>query len=262
MIEALYYGFMQRALLAGILIAIIAGLIGIFIVLRRMSPIGDGLAHVAFGGIAVGMFAGVYPIIVALVFSIVSVLGIQYLQTKKIYGEIGISVFYAAGLALGIIVLSYIKGFTVDLFSYLFGNILSITSHDIFVIATISIIVISFILYFKRELFYISFDQDSARVSGINVTLINILFSILVAITVVISLQMMGILLVSALLVIPAAIALQLGKGMNATILSSVIISSMAVILGIVLSFYLDIATSGAIILLLVIGFFAVAFRR
>lgn len=257
MIELFSYGFMQRAFIAGILIAIICGLVGIFIVLRRMSPIGDGLAHIAFGGIAIGMFAGIYPLGFALALCVLSVLGIQYLQNKKIYGEVGIAVFYAAGLAIGVILLSSMRGFTVDLFAYLFGNILAISMQDIYVISILAVIAIAFIAKYMRQLFYISFDEDAARVSGVNVVVLNTIFSILIAITVVLALRIMGILLVSALLVIPAATALQIGKSMYKTIFLSVGLSLLGVIGGLFSAYYFDIAASGAIILILVIFFFA-----
>jgi zinc transport system permease protein len=240
---------MNRALIAGVLIAVICALIGVFIVLKRLAPIGDGFAHIAFGGIAVGIVSGIYPLGVALVFCVLAALLLIYLQSKKIYGEVGVSIAYAAGLSIGILILSKYKQINADLFSYLFGNILAISNADLLFISILAVIVIVCILALKSRLLAISFDEEWALSKKLPVMWINIIFFLLTAITVVITLRMVGMMLVSALLVIPAASAMYIAKGINKTLIIATIISILGVVGGIVISYYLDVATSASIIL-------------
>jgi len=258
MLEILQYGFMQRALAAGIMIAIICSTIGTFIVLKRLSMIGDGLAHIALGGIALGLFFKVYPVIAALIFSVVSALGINSLRKAKIYGDVAIAIFFSAGLALAVVLLSLAKGFNVDLFSYLFGSILTVNETDLKMVLGLGILTVGAVILFYKELVYLTFDEESAKVSGIPSDILNNALVVLTAITVVASIKIVGILLVSSLLVVPAATSLQISKNFKETILFSIVLSILSVAVGLISSYYFNIATGGAIVLVSIIFFAAI----
>lgn len=249
MLEAFQYGFMQRALVAGIMIAIICSAIGTFIVLKRLSMIGDGLAHISLGGIALGLFFGVYPVVSALIFSVLSALGINYLRRARIYGDLAIAIFFSAGLAVAVVILSLARGFNVDLFSYLFGSILTVNETDLTIILGLGILTLGTVYIFYKELFYITFDETTARASGIPVEKLNTLLIVLTAVTVVISLKIVGVLLVSSLLAVPVATSLQISRSFRGTMLSSMIFAIFSVVLGLIISFYFNLAPGGAIVL-------------
>ena len=258
MLEILQYSFMQNALIAGVLIAAICSILGVFLVLRRMSLMGDGLAHISFGGLAAGFFFGIYPLLAALVFSVLAAIGIQKLKAMKVHGDAAIAIFFSFGLALGVVLISLSKGFSVDLFSYLFGSILAVGPGDLLFIAVLGVATIAAIWAFYKELFYITFDEDSAKASGIQVERMNAVLMVLTAMAVVVSMRIVGILLVSSFIVIPASIALLICKNFKQAILLSVAIGVASAIVGLLASYYLDIAAGGAIVLTLVAVFFLV----
>src|SRR5258708_3248330 len=176
MLELFQYGFVVRGLIAGIIIAAIAPFIGIFLVLRRYSLIADTLSHVSFAGIAIGFLLGINPIITAIVASVVSSIAIERLRiSKKVYGESALSLFLSGSLAIAIVLISLYHGFNTNLTNYLFGSIVTVQQSDLITIASVSIIVIFLLAAFYKELVYISFDEDSALVSGIPVRFINII---------------------------------------------------------------------------------------
>ncbi len=252
-LEILSYGFMQKALLAGIAVAVACSLMGIFLVLRRYSLFGDGIAHVAFGGISVGLFLGVFPLWSAFVVSILGGLGLQKLRSStKISGDSAVAVVLVSGLAVGVVLTSASGGFSVDLFSFLFGSILLVSTADAILIVSISAGIVATLLAFRRPLLHISFNEEHARISGINVTLLNYLFVVLAAVTVVTSMRLVGILLISALIVIPNITAMLFGTGFKKTVGISVSVSIFSVVMGILLSYYLNIAPSGTIVMITV----------
>ncbi len=255
MLEFFQYGFMQRAFLAGILIALLCSVIGVFLVLRRMALLGDGLAHISFGGIAAGMFFGVYPLLSALVFSVLAALGIQKLKHMKVYSDSAIAIFFSFGLALGVVLVSLSHGLNADLFSYLFGSILAVSETDILLILGVGLATILALWLFFKELFYITFDEDSARASGIPVESLNTMLIILTAIAPVLSMRIVGILLVSSFIVIPASTALPICRSFRQAITASAIIAIASVIIGLILAYYFDLAAGGSIVLVLVVGF-------
>lgn len=263
MFEIFDYGFMQRAFFAGALISVICSVIGVFLVLRRMSLIGDGLAHISFAGIAGGIFFGVYPLLGALIFSVLSALGIQKLKEMKVHGDAAIAIFFSFGLAVGITLISMSKGFGIDLFSYLFGSILVVNPIDLGFIFVLCVTTILLIWFFYKELFYITFDEDSARAGGLPVTNLNTMLIVLTAIAVVASMRIVGVLLVSSYIVLPASSALLISRSFRDTILFSIGIAFSSTIIGLIAAFYLDLAAGGAIVLTLVMAFvFAMIYHK
>jgi zinc transport system permease protein len=245
------YAFFQRAFIGGLCAALLCSILGVFIVLRRAALIGEGVAHLSFGGIALGLFLSIYPLDTALVLSLLGILAISYLQRKRIvYSEMAIGIMIAFGLGLGAVLASMAGGFSVDLFSYLFGSILTISSGDLDLILVLSAVVLVFVAVFYKELMYMTFDEQGARLSGIPVGVIDLAFNIVLAFTVVVSIKIVGSLLVSALLIIPASSAMQLSKSFRGTVGISIVLGTIAVLLGLVTSFLYDIATGGAIVLI------------
>ncbi len=260
--DILAYGFMQRAFIAGALIAVVCSMIGVFLVLRRMSLMGDGLAHISLAGIAGGMFFGVYPLISALVFTVLSALGIQRLKRMRIYGDAAIAIFFSFGLALGVTLISFARGFGADLFSYLFGSILAVGEADLVFIAALCAATTLIVWLFYKELFYITFDEDSAEASGLPVEGLNTMLIVLTAIAVVVSMRVVGILLVSSFIVLPASTALLISRGFRETMAISAIIAVLGSVLGLVAAFYLDIAAGGSIVMVLVGAFLCALFFK
>jgi len=243
------YQFMQYALIGGTLAAATCAAIGLFMLLRREALIGEGIAHVSFGGIALGLFIGVYPIYTALLLSVIATLSITWLRRKGVASsDAAIGIVVAFGLSLGLVLLSLSGGFNVDLFSYLFGSILTIDSQDLTISAALAIGVLAFITALHKEVLSITFDEKAARVSGIPVEGITFAFNILVALTVALSIKIIGILLVTALLILPGVAAMQLRLSFRGTMLFAVAASAVSVITGVVLSAVVDVATSAVII--------------
>ena len=252
-LEALSYGFMQKALIAGIAVGLICSFMGTFLVLRRYSLFGDGIAHVAFGGISVGLFLGVFPLWTAFIVSIFGGLGLQKLrQSTKISGDSAVAVVLVSGLAVGVILVSSSGGFSVDLFSFLFGSILLISQEDTIMILAISAGIIATLTILQKQFLHLTFNEEQAKLSGMRTTLLNYAFVVLASITVVTSMRLVGILLISALIVIPNITAMQFGKGFKKTVFISMSISVISVVGGILISYSLNVAPSGTIVVIAV----------
>ena len=252
-LEALSYTFMQKALVAGIAVGLICSFMGTFLVLRRYSLFGDGIAHVAFGGISVGLFLGVFPLWTAFIVSIFGGLGLQKLrQSTKISGDAAVAVVLVSGLAVGVILVSSSGGFSVDLFSFLFGSILLISNEDTIMILAISSGIIATLVVLQKQFLHLTFNEEQAKLVGLRTTLLNYAFVILASITVVTSMRLVGILLISALIVIPNITAMMFGKGFKKTVCISMGISVISVIGGILLSYFLNLAPSGTIVIITV----------
>lgn len=265
--EMLSYGFMQRALIGGSLIAILCSVLGVFLVLRRLSLIGDGLAHVTFGSVALTLLFRLQPVYMTLaVIPVVlaSALGILKLAQKaRIYGDAAIGMVSAIGIATGVMLASLAGGFNVDLFSYLFGNILSISSSELAIAAGLFVIVIAGVVMFYNELFASTFDEELAKSSGLDTDRINAVLVLLTALTVVLAMKVVGIMLISALLILPAVSALQVAKGFKAAIITAAAIGVGTVICGISVSFVLNLPTGATIVMSNFIVFlFALALRN
>ena len=252
-LEALSYGFMQKALIAGIAVGLICSFMGTFLVLRRYSLFGDGIAHVAFGGISVGLFLGVFPLWTAFIVSIFGGLGLQKLrQSTKISGDSAVAVVLVSGLAVGVILVSSSGGFSVDLFSFLFGSILLISQEDTIMILALSAGIIATLTILQKQFLHLTFNEEQAKLAGMRTTLLNYAFVVLASITVVTSMRLVGILLISALIVIPNITAMQFGKGFKKTVFISMSISVISVVGGILISYSLNVAPSGTIVVIAV----------
>lgn len=250
MIEIFSFTFMQKAFLIGIMVSLISGLVSVFVVLRKMSFIGAGISHAAFGGVAIGFFAGINPVITAIAYCIMVALGIAVLSKKgKISEDASIGIFFATSIALGIVLISLSKKYTLDLFGYLFGNILAITDGEVLLSIITSVVVAIGILLFLKELFLITYDEEIARVSGISVGAINIFFLIILSISIVITMKIIGIILVSALLVIPGATAQLFARNLSSMIFISCGVAVLSTVTGLFLSYYFDSAPGGSIVL-------------
>jgi zinc transport system permease protein len=250
MIEILQYEFMQRALISGIAISISCSLIGLFLILKRFSLFGDAMSHVAFGGIALGLFLKSNPIWVSLIVSIIGGLAIIKLNSsKRIYSDSSISVLLSLGLAMGLVLISLSGGFSIDITSYLFGSILLVNIEETLTTIILSVIVIAFIIFFYKKLVYLVFNEEQALVNGVNTVVLNILFITLATIAIVISIRLIGVLMVSSLLIIPNVSSLLLGYGFKKTILFSICFSLTSVILGIILAYEWNITPSGMIVI-------------
>lgn len=264
MFELFKYSFAVRGFEAGVIIAFIAPLIGIFLVLRRYSLIADTLAHVSLAGIAMGFLLQINPIVTAMFSTVLSSVLIERLRvSKKIYGESALAIFLSGSLALAVVLISLAHGFNVGLLNYLFGSIVTVRQVDLYVIGVLGTIVAVTLFLFYKELVYITFDEESAQVSGIPTRFINTLLIVLAALTVSLSIPIVGVLLISALMVIPVVTALQFRQSFSKTIIIAELVSLFSVVTGIFISFYLNLSTGGTIVLVsLTIFVLSFGFRK
>lgn len=248
LLEPFSYDFMQRAFLAGVAVAIICPLIGVFLVLRRLSLLADGLGHVTFAGLAAGALLGVYPLFASLIAAVVGAVGIERIRTRgKIAGDAAIAMFYTAGLAIGVVLVSRTRGFNV--FGYLFGSIAAVSRDDLIAVLVLVAVVVGLTLLYYKELLYLTFDEPSARAAGLPATLVNTLLAALAAATVVAAMRIVGLLLVSSLMVIPALTAMRLAGSFRQTLIFAVLTAQIAVFVGLTASYHLDTAPGGTIVL-------------
>jgi len=256
MFEMFEYDFMQRAFLAGIIIAILASISGTFVVLKRYSLIGETLAHSSLLGVAVGLIAGYNPLWAAVVFAVISAWIIEYLRSAfSLYSDAVLSILLSGSLAAAVIIVSLGGAFNNSLFSYLFGSILSVTYEDVVTIAIFGTLALGTLLFFSKELYFIAYDEEVAKVSGIKVKFLNFLLVSVVAIIIALSIRVVGSLLIGALMVIPTVSALQFRVGFLKSVIISLSIALFSVILGMTLSFHFSLP-SGATIVLCVLGIF------
>ena len=260
MFEFLELAFMQRALVAGIVTAITLSLLGVFVVLRRSAFFGDAVAHFAFAGIAVGLLLGVNPILAAVVVSLLLALGMGFIgqRATKQSSDTIIGIFFSGAAALGIFVIGLLEGFRADLFQFLFGDIVAITPTDV-ISSLVLLVAVGLVLLFTwRPLFKITFNQEIAAVSGVRVGFYEYLFLALLAVTTAMAIKIVGIILVPALLVIPAATAKNISQSFKMLVIFSALASVVSVVGGLVGSFYFNTA-SGATIVLVSIGLFLIS---
>jgi zinc transport system permease protein len=268
----LHYEFLQNALLTGLMIGLLAPLLGVFIVVRRLSLIADALSHVTLAGIAaslllekyVAAFSGLNPLYLGMVFSVGGSLFIEKLRgVYKHYQELAIPIILSSGIGLGVIFISLANGFNTDLFSYLFGSVTAVSRIDLWVILIISVFVILLVILLYKELFLLSFDEEHAKASGIAAKSIHFVFIVMVALVIAASMRIVGILLVSSLMTLPVAAAIRIAKGFKQTIFLSIIFGEIAVLGGLFTAYYLNLAPGGTIVMIAVaILVFAIIFKK
>lgn len=256
MFEIFQLDFMLRAFLAGIVVALIAPLIGNFLVIRRYSLMADTLAHVSLVGVAVGLLTRTAPVVVAVVLSIIAAIGIERLRTAKpLFGESVLALFLSGSLALAAVLISIAQGFNTNLFSYLFGSVTTVQPNELWLIGGLGIVVLVTVLGLYRQFFAVSYDEDVAQAAGMPARTLNLLMIILAAVTVALSMRVVGVLLIGALMVIPVVTAMLFGRSFRGTIILSIVFALIAVVVGLIAAFYLDLASGGTIVLVALVIF-------
>lgn len=256
MLDIFQYSFMVRAFEAGIAIGVIAPLIGMFLVVRRYSLLADTLAHTSLAGVAIGLLFRINPVLSAIALSVVASLGIEQLRaSRRVFSESVLALFLSGSLAVAVVILSLAKGFNAGLFGYLFGSISTVSQTDVWVIVALAVMVFLNVVLLYKELFFVSFDEELAQASGLPVRRLNFTIVLLAAITVALSIRIVGVLLIGALMVIPVISAVQYGRGFRATLILSVIFSLLSVLVGLFVSYYFNLASGGAIVLVALIIF-------
>jgi ABC-type Mn2+/Zn2+ transport system permease subunit len=250
-LEAFKYEFMRNALFAGVFIAACCSFLGVFLVLKKLSLIGDGLAHVSFAAAALGLLLSLTPLLVTIPVVIAASFGIIRLNRKaNIHGDAAIGLVSSLAVALGVLIASVGGGFNVDLMSYLFGSILLISQADIWITVALSVVIISFVLYFYKSLFAVSYDEEYARISGIPAGRLNHLMIVLTAVTISLGIRVVGTMLISSLIIFPAISALQVARSFRNAIVISACISITCVIAGVMVSYFLNFPTGALIVVL------------
>ena len=250
MIEALQFTFMRNALLAGMLVSVACGIIGVFVVVNRIVFVSGGIAHAAYGGIGLGYFLGINPVLGAIAFSVAAALGMGVVQRKaRQRADTVIGVMWAIGMATGIIFVDLTEGYKADLMSYLFGSILAVPSSDLLIMLLLDLVIVALVALFYKELLAISFDETFATVQNVPVTPIYMILMCMVALTVVMTMQVVGLIMVIALMTMPAAISGQFVKDMKKMMVLASILGVIFTTTGLWLSYFLNL-TSGATIIL------------
>lgn len=261
------YDFLTRALIAGIIVGVVAPMLGIFLTVRRYALIADTLSHASLAGVALGILLGINPLFTAVVVSVMIAVGIERLRLSgKFGGEAVLALFLSGSLAFAVVGMSAAGKFNGGVLAYLFGSITTVSVSDLWIIGILGAIVVLTILLSYRKLFLLSFDEDIAKASGMNVTAYSLMLAVLTAGMVAVSMRVVGVLLVGALMVIPVLAATQWNKGFKETMGISVGISLLSVLIGLFLSYSYNLATGGTIVLcavaLFIISFIIATFRK
>jgi zinc transport system permease protein len=257
------FDFMQRAILAAALVGVAAPCIGVYLVQRRLSLMGDGIGHVAFTGVAAGLFAGVFPVATALIAATIGAVVIELLRERgRTAGDVALAIVFYGGLAGGVLLISLSESASTSLLPYLFGSVLTVGPGDLVVVATASLLVIAITTLFHKELFAVTYDEDVARVAGLPVKSYNLLVAIVAAVTIAVTMRVVGILLVSAMLVLPVAAAQQMTRSFRSTVVSASLLGLGVSVGGLILAFYMDAAPGGTIVLTAIAVFGAMRFVR
>lgn len=258
MIEFFTLPFMQRALIAGILVGFLASYYGVFVVQRGLGFLGSGLAHAAFGGVALGILLNQEPLIVAVPFTVLVAIGITYVKNKtNLAGDTTIGIFFSVSMALGIIFIFMKRQYTSDAFNYLFGSILAVSLTDVIAPAILILITLIFSPFWKRWA-YTSFDRELAQADRIPVQFDDYVLSVLIAVTIVVSIKVVGIVLIAAILVIPPAASRLINKSFSRMTIISILFGISTAVIGLWISYYLDFPSGATIILLQAALFFLV----
>lgn len=252
MIEiAFSYGFMTRAIIVGMMIGLASSFLGTFLVLKKFSMIGDGLAHVSFAAVAISLFFDQEPLLVLLpLVSLAAIVILRITETSHIQGDAAIGLLASFSIAFGTILASINGGFTVDLYSYLFGSILLLTQVDLWISILLAIVVLVVVNIWYQSFFMITHDETFARVQGVDTKKMNYILAILTAITIIVGIRALGVMLVSSLIIFPTVTSLQFQKGFRTTIILSAAISVFLVVVGLFTSFFFDFPSGSTIVLL------------
>lgn len=250
-VKAFEYGLLTKAIVVGIAIAISSSFLGSFLVLKRYSMMGDGLAHVSFAALAIALFFNASPLFVSIpIVSFAAIIILLMNEKAQIHGDAAIGLISSFSIALGTIIVTLSTGFNVDLFSYLFGNILLVTKTDMWISIITTIVVIGLVLIFYNELFALTYDEEYAKVLQIKTKRLNYLLAILTAIVIVVGIRAVGTMLISSLIIFPTVTAMQFSLGFKKTIFFATIISVLLIVIGILLSFLLNLPTGSTIVML------------
>lgn len=255
-LELFNYDFFQKAFLATVFASISCGIIGSYIVARRIVFISGGITHASFGGIGLAFLLGFNPLLGAVLFAVMSAMGIQFFtKVAEIREDSSIAIWWSLGMALGIIFVFLTPGYTPNLMSYLFGNILTVTSSELWWMFMLNVVIVLFFTLFLRQILYIAFDEEFARTAGLPVDLYNYLIMTLIALTVVLNIRVVGIILILSLLTIPQASANLFTKDFKKLIVLSSVFAFIGTMIGLFISYFLDIPSGAAIIFTLVLMF-------
>lgn len=261
--EILQYEFMRNALIAAVLVNIACGIVGTYVVIKKIVFISGGISHAAFGGIGLGYFLGINPILAAFPFSIVSAITIGLIRKRsRLSEDAAIGIIWAVGMASGILFINLTPGYAPDLFSYLFGNILTIPVYDLYIMLAMDVVIILIVVLFFREFYAVSFDEEYSTITGIPSNILYLLLLCIIALSVVILIRIVGIILVIALLTIPASICRQFTYNLKNLMISSIVSGIVITIVGLWISYLLDLASGATIILILAVVFFISYFVR
>jgi zinc transport system permease protein len=259
--EILGYGFMQHALLAAVLVGVAAPLVGIFLVQRRMSLIGDGMGHVALAGVAVGILTGAAPVLTALVAAVLAAVAVELIRVRgRTSGDVALAVMFYGGIAAGVVIIGRSSaGTPANLTAYLFGAITTTSLDDLIVFAVLTVVVLVTTALLRPWLFAVAQDEEYSRAVGLPVTALNLTLSVMTAVTVVVSMRVVGLLLISALMIIPNATAQLVSRSFASSVRLAVVLGVLVSVGGVVTSFYAETPSGGTIVLLAIAAFVLVA---
>ncbi|MBL0386982.1 metal ABC transporter permease [Tumebacillus sp. ITR2] len=250
----LQYGFLQNAFLAGIMIAVVAPVIGVYLVLRRQSLMADTLSHVSLAGVAIGALIGTYPMVTAMIAALLGAVLVDTLRRSfKAYSELSIAILMSGGLASAVVLMSFNKGASRGFTSYLFGSIIAVSTTDLLIMAGVVLLCGLFFWFFWRPMYVLTFDEETAQVSGVPARTLSLAFSLLAGLVVAVAMPIVGVLLVSSLMILPAAISMRISRGFTMTVWVAVLTGLFAVLGGLTASYQLDIPPGGTIVLLLLV---------
>ncbi|MCA1712430.1 MAG: metal ABC transporter permease [Actinobacteria bacterium] len=261
MMDLLDFAFMQRALVAAVLVGAAAPAIGTFLVQRRLALMGDGIGHIALTGVALGFLLGTAPVFTAVVVAIAGAVTIELIRERgRTSGDVALALLFYGGIAGGVLLIGLSPGgSSTTLVGYLFGSLSSVRPEDLAVITALSLAVVAVVAVFGRELYAVCMDEEVARVSGLPVRFLNILVAVTAAVTVTVAMRVVGLLLVSALMVVPVATAQQLSRSFRATLLGACVVGVVASVGGLVVAFYGDVAPGASTVVLALAGFLVAA---
>ncbi len=254
--EMLSYPFMVRALFGGMLVSLCASLLGVSLVLKRYSMIGDGLSHVSFGALSIALAMGWSPLKVSIPVVVLSAFFLlRITENSRIKSDAAIAMISASSLAIGIIVTSLTTGMTTDVSSYMFGSILAMTKEDVMLSAVLCIIVLGLFVLCYNQVFAVTFDENFAKATGVNVGAYNMIISVLTAVTIVLGMRMMGAMLISSLVIFPCLTSMRVFKSFTSVVVSSGILSLVCFLLGMMASYQFSTPAGASVVVVNLIAF-------